>query len=132
MADIFGVPVDVLIDDLQELPGRQQRSPGALYREINEAPAMVNEGFRGPMQAELHYRALETLFDTLIEEREGKRLTPEELLDFREMLRSFIKGREKGRKALMAALKIAGDSGTFMLSQRMAIQEFLRSAETEK
>lgn len=131
LAEHFGLPVEVLLDDTKELPEAQGRSIGVIYRQVEEAPTMVREGFHGPIQAELHYRALETLFDTLLKEREGKRLSPEELLDFREMLRSFIKGREKGRKALFAALKLANDSGTFMLGQHMAIQQLQRAAEKE-
>jgi len=89
------------------------------YRVIEEAPAAVQDAFFTPGLAWPHYLEAESLLDHLLAERAGKPLTEEDRRNFGETLRHFMAHRERGRRALLEATKLAEDIGTRVLGQWM-------------
>jgi hypothetical protein len=93
-----------------------------MHQILKEAPAAVQKGFLGPDVAWSHYMTMEVLFDAMLAERGGKIPSAEEQANFQESMRAFGRTRAKGRAALVAALKLAGDTGVFMLGHHLAVQ----------
>lgn len=118
LADHFAVPVEALLDDSMELPPDPKRE---MHQILEEAPAAIRQGFLGPDVAWSHYMTMETVLDGLLAERGGKIFSAQERDDFQESIRAFGRNRVKGRAALLAALKLAEDAGTFLLSHHLAL-----------
>jgi transcriptional regulator with XRE-family HTH domain len=125
IADYFEVPADVLLDDSKDLPPDPKRE---MHQVLEEAPPAVRRGFLDPTSAWTHYLLMESLFDQMLAERSGKKMTPEEQEDFQKSLRAFGRKRAKDRTAVLAAIKLAEDTGTFMLSHHLALQAQLKSS----
>lgn len=89
---------------------------------LNAAPPDVRAQFLGPDTAWNHYLQMEVLLDHLLQERAGKHMSPDELLDFSETLQTFARHRTKARRALLDALKLAGKVGELALAQHMLSQ----------
>lgn len=100
------------------------------YGVINEAPAAVQEAFFAPGLAWPHYLAAEALLDHLLAERANKPLSEEDHRNFGETLRHFMAHRDRGRKALHEATKLAEDIGNRVLGQWMAAIDPARDAPT--
>ncbi len=103
-----------------------------MHAAIAAAPSDVRDMFLAPVSGWKHYLDLEWLFDQLLAERGGKKLTPEERADFEEMMRAFGHDRPRGRAALRRTVDIAEGIGEVVFGRHLAATGSALTAEARE
>jgi transcriptional regulator with XRE-family HTH domain len=120
IADELGIPVRDLLDDTRELPGSDYAErPEGMDRTLKEVGDEVRQAFTGPDVGWQHYLKMEALFDDMVRERAGRQPSDEEREEFEELMRSFGRGRARGRDALYRATQLATQIGLRVLADAL-------------
>lgn len=109
LAEFFGIPVEVLLDDASELPAGIQTTPPperpiTMAQALASVPRPVAKYATEGHLAMGHYLSMESLLDDALKRRQPGSGKEEE--DFKEHLRMFTRKRARGRNAIIHATQL--------------------------
>lgn len=114
LARYFSVPVELLLDDTEELPSElltAKRSPTTLGHVLSSVDEKTKKTATLGHFAHGHLQTMETLLDLYISGRRDK--------EFEFFLRQYTRNKERGFSALATATQLLDTVGKFALTEKL-------------